>query len=42
MIIASLILLGIVGYSVLWLSGTISQEEEKQMTKEMTKEATND
>lgn len=34
MLIAFLILLGIVGYSVFWLSGTISQEEEKQMIKE--------
>ena len=36
MIIVFLILLGIVGYSALWLSGTISQEEEKQMIKEAT------
>lgn len=36
MIIVFLILLGIVGYSVFWLSGTISQEEEKQMIKEAT------
>jgi len=36
MIIVFLILLGAAGYSVFWLSGTISQEEEKQMIKEAT------